>query len=262
MRPSTVYVGDGRALTRLVNGHLMYVLTRDLSLGPWLMLDGTWENEITAIFETLVRPGMTVVEVGANVGYFTLLAAKLVGPRGRVHAFEPDPEVCELLRDNVEINGYDDRVRVRRAAVGEAAGRATFHAATRHRGNGSLIPALNQLGDASAEIRAFEVELTALDACEIERLDLLKVDAEGSEARVFRGAARTIARSGPMNAVVEFWPRFFRTAGEDPRAFLAARRGEGFAIERVDKEHGGGSVAANDDEVLAHGVSELVLRRA
>ena len=115
----------------------MYVLTRDLSLAPWLMLDGVWEEAITAVFRSLVAPGMTVVEVGANVGYFTLLAAELVGPRGRVHAFEPDPELFELLRDNVEVNAFDHRVTLHRRAVADFHGEARFHAATRHRGNGS-----------------------------------------------------------------------------------------------------------------------------
>jgi FkbM family methyltransferase len=260
MRPSTVYVGAGRALTRLENGHLMYVFTHDLSLGPWLMLDGTREEEITAIFERLVQPGMTVVEAGANVGYFTLLAAKLVGHGGRVHAFEPDPDVFALLRDNVEINGYDDRVALHRAAASDAPGQARFHAAMRHRGNGSLVPALNQLGDASAEIRTFDVAVATVDDLGLDRIDVLKVDAEGSEAHVFRGAARMIARSPRVAAVVEFWPRFFRTAGEDPRGFLEERRREGFRVERVDKDRGG-TYDASDDEVLAHGVSELVLRK-
>jgi FkbM family methyltransferase len=260
MRPSTIYLGEGRALTRTVHDHLMFVLARDLSLAPWLMLDGIWEPATTEVFLRLVQPGMTVVDAGANVGYFTLLAARAVGERGRVHAFEPDPELFELLSDNVEVNGYTGRVTLHRAALGAAAGRTTFHATKRHRGNGSVIARLDQLGDNRGETRTFDVDVTTIDGCGLERVDLLKVDAEGSEPWVFRGAAATIARSGPMSAVVEFWPSFFAKAGEDARRFLEERRREGFTLERIDGERAH-TVAVEIDELLARGPSELVLRR-
>ena len=253
------YVGGGRALTRTRDGHLMYVVAHDLSLAPWLLLDGRWEPQTTAVYRRLVRPGDTVVEVGANVGYFTLLAAAAAGPRGSVHAFEPDPELFALLRDNVEINGYDGRVRLWPCALADAPGRARFFATQRHRGNGSLVERLDQLGDASAETRAIDVDVATLDACDVGVPDVLKIDAEGAEARVFRGARATLAAARDLRAVVEFWPRFFQRAGDDARAFLEERRSDGFRLERIDRR--GRRVRATVDELLTRGPSELVLAR-
>lgn len=256
----SLYLGRRRALTRTANGHLMIVPTIDLSLGPWLIANGTWEEAISAIVQRALRPGMTVVDVGANVGWYTLLAAKAVGPKGRVIAFEPDPEIAEMLRDNVELNGYDERVRVIVAAAADRTGTERFHATRKHRGNGSLVPELNQLGDASAEIETIDVAVTTIDAEGIDRIDVLKVDAEGSEARVFRGARATLERSRHLTAIVEFWPIFFTRAGEDPAAFIHERLREGFRLHQIDKQRAK-VVRAQPRDVLARGVYELVLRR-
>jgi energy-coupling factor transporter ATP-binding protein EcfA2 len=91
MRPhrKVVYLGDHRALVRTAWGHKMFVDTRDLGLAPHLLLDGSWELWVTAAFLTNLREGMTVVDVGANIGYYSLLAASNVGSGGRLVSFEP-----------------------------------------------------------------------------------------------------------------------------------------------------------------------------
>lgn len=261
MNRQTIYLGGRRALTTTLQGHVMYVETTDLSLAPWIMLNGVWEEALTELYPRYVRPGMTVVEAGANVGYFTLLAAQYVGAEGHVHAFEPDPHNFELLRDNVEVNGYTGRVTLHMAALGERSGTATFYGTTRHRGNGSLIERLDQLGDNSAEVRTFDVEVTTIDALVVPRVDVLKVDAEGAEPFVFRGARETIERSVQMTAIVEFWPKFFAKAGEDARAFLAARGDEGFALARIADDGEARAVETDLDELLACGKAELVLQK-
>ena len=74
------------------------------------MIYGTYESDTVQVFRELVQPGMTVVDVGAHVGFYTLLAARLVGTNGRVYAFEPNPEVYNILVRNIQINGYQDIV--------------------------------------------------------------------------------------------------------------------------------------------------------
>src|ERR1700752_2954375 len=105
-RPSAVYVGDHRMLLRTASRLKMYVDSRDVSISPHLILDGVWEEGTEAALRRLVKPGMHVVEVGANVGYFTLTMAHIVGGQGSVVAFEPDPFLAQIIRDNAEINGF------------------------------------------------------------------------------------------------------------------------------------------------------------
>ncbi len=110
-------MGDSRALTRTIYGHKMYVKTTDLSLAPHILLDGFWENWITKVFIREVQPGMVVCDIGANIGYYSLLAAASVGERGHLHCFEANPDVCEILFQNLDINGFLSRTTVVNKAV-------------------------------------------------------------------------------------------------------------------------------------------------
>lgn len=112
-----VYLGDHRALTRTAHGHAIFVDTRDLRVGPQLLLDGAAQPSCAESLRRIVQPGMTVVEVGAGFGELTLLSGELVGEGGRVVAFERHPGTLQLLTDSIETNGQSDRVRVEASAV-------------------------------------------------------------------------------------------------------------------------------------------------
>ena len=101
-----LYFGDHTALVATRWGAKMLVDTRDAMVAPWLVLDGLWESHVTAWLQQTLRPGQVFVDVGANVGYFTLLGGSLVGPAGSVVAVEAHPRLAELLRRNVIMNGY------------------------------------------------------------------------------------------------------------------------------------------------------------
>ena len=116
-RPRTVYLGDYRVLTRTAHGHAIFVDTRDLHAGPWLLLDGAAQPGCAEALRRIVRPGMTVVEIGAGFGELTLLSGELVGEGGRVVAFEQHPATLQLLTDSIETNGQSGRVRVEASAV-------------------------------------------------------------------------------------------------------------------------------------------------
>ena len=101
-----LYFGNDTALVATRWGAKMLVSTEDIAISPWLALDGLWEAQVTAWMEANLRSGQVFVDVGANVGYFTLLGAKLVGGEGHVVAVEAHPRLAELLRRNVVINGH------------------------------------------------------------------------------------------------------------------------------------------------------------
>lgn len=148
-----------------------------------------WNPEEYAAFREVVRPGATVFDVGANIGAYTLLFAQWAGPAGRVVAFEPAPEAATGLRRLVALNDLRDRVEIVEAAVCAAVGTARF--AT----EGSS--GANALVDAAHPGRGvISVPTTSLDAfCDRHALrpDVIKIDVEGQELDVLRGARRTLS---------------------------------------------------------------------
>ncbi|MBI5211299.1 MAG: FkbM family methyltransferase [Elusimicrobia bacterium] len=137
-------------------------------------------------------PGQTVVDVGAHIGAFSLMTARLVGPSGRVFAFEPSPATLDLLRRNVERNGLA-WIKVHPVALADAEGEAELFTA-----GDQDNPAADTLA-AVAGRRAVKVRLCRLDDILAEegvsRVDLLKIDVEGAEHRALDGAAKTLART-------------------------------------------------------------------
>lgn len=161
--------------------------------------------ETAAVLDALPRGG-TFVDVGANWGYFTLVAAHAVGPEGRVVALEPDPRMAAELRGNVARNGIR-HVTVLETAAAEGAGEAVLSGwaeADRNRGVSSLVapPA----GDAAS----FAVRTAALDevmdAQGVRHADLVKVDVEGAEELVLRGMIRGLAEGRYRRVLLELHP--------------------------------------------------------
>lgn len=150
------------------------------------VLLGTYEPEQTAAFQRLLRPGQTLFDVGAHVGYYAMLSSVLLGPRGQVHAFEPEPRNALYLKGHVSLNRLAN-VAVVESAVGGREGEARLAAGT---GTGT--------GRLAAEGRP--VAVTTLDAYARRtgvEPDHLKIDVEGAEAQVLEGARELLARRRP-----------------------------------------------------------------
>jgi FkbM family methyltransferase len=206
---------------RLVNGMPIEVDPRDL-IGAEILRSYMWESETVRFVWGWLRAGMTVLDVGAHVGQYTLLASGLVGPAGRVVAFEPHPVLGPVLRRNVSRAGCQN-VTVLPVALGRAPGPGTLvlHPPDNF-GGSSLRP-----NDASAHHARATVEVTTLDEA-LARLggapvDLAKIDVEGAELDVLEGARGTLAANPGIVLIVEFLRenplRFGRTV-EDLEARL------------------------------------------
>jgi FkbM family methyltransferase len=160
----------------------------------------------TAAVRASLSPGGTFVDVGANWGYFTLVAAHAVGDAGRVVALEPDPRVHAELRANVQRNGIRN-VSVLAVAASDRAGQATlsgYAEADRNRGVSSLVAA--PAGDApSFTVRTAPLD-DLLDEQGIEFADLVKIDVEGAEELVVRGMARGLESGRYRRILVELHP--------------------------------------------------------
>lgn len=150
---------------------------------------GVYELEVVRAIEQIVRPGWTAVDVGAHIGYYSILLRKLVGPTGRVVAFEPIPENFRALQQNVAMNGYAD-VRLEARAVAEVTGRRTML-----RGSADPLSCVSGLSE-SGDVR---VESAALDDyfAPAEPVSFVKIDVEGAEHRVLLGMRRLLTQQRP-----------------------------------------------------------------
>lgn len=221
------YVGGGLVLVKcVVRGTqiVFYVHGDDRLLSPWFITSGGYETELTDFFVRTLRPDDRCIDVGANFGWFTCLFARFA-PRGRVIGIEPDPTTFELLRDNIHANGLPAIAKAMQAAVADQAGPVTLHRRLRRAGNTSITRASDafvaKLGEPPAE--RFEVAGTTLDALAATldgRVDVVKVDVEGAEPLVFRGATEMIARNPQIQIVMEWSPVQIRGAGFDVAEFL------------------------------------------
>jgi FkbM family methyltransferase len=244
-----VYTGDHLALTTTIYGHKMYVDTRDLSLAPHILLDGYWERPVTDVFLSVLRPGMRVVEIGPNSGWFSLLAAELVGSSGKLVLFEPNPRMADILMRNMSINGFLDRSQVVDKAVFSASQRIEFGVYEKYAGGSGLFA--NKAQAARAEhpaaslhpqfndvLRMIEVEAVALDSYFAPgiRIDLMKIDAEGAEPHILAGAGRLLEENKHMQIILEFSPRLLRLGGSSPETFYDGIRAWGFRIFRIEPD--------------------------
>lgn len=262
LRQPQTYVGDHTLLTRTVFGHAMYIDSRDLSLTPHLFLQGYWEPDVTRFFLRLVKPGMRVVEVGANVGYYTLLACSLVGPAGKVTAFEANPAAAALTRRSLSVNGFRDRARVVEMAVTDAPGTVTLHCLDRRQGDSSLFDfSADQLAFPGDQVTRLQVPATSLDAfCgQDEPIDLIRLDVEGAEPLVFEGMRRILERNLRIKILLEFHPDRIRCSGLDPAMFLESIIAMGFVIQALGPR--GRLQRLPKDVLAARLLSELFLSR-
>lgn len=234
-----VYLGDHQALLVARWGAKLIVDTRDSLLAPWLLMDGLWEAHVTGWFHDVVKPGDTVVDVGANIGYFTVLAAQLTGPGGRVVGVEAHPGLFEFLRRNVIINGYRDRVRLWNRAAWSEPAQLQFRSRTNYLANSSL-GAMNEadLSDLGDTEEVLEVEAAPLDVLldGLDRVDVIKVDVEGAEVHAFRGLERTIASNPDITVLFEWSPEQLKQMGNRPEELVDVLSGYGFRFRLIERE--------------------------
>jgi FkbM family methyltransferase len=193
---------------------------------------GMHDREVVALVRRLAKPGMTVLDVGAHIGYIALLCARLSGAGSTVWAFEPSPRLVPILRRNVAENhviGNVGDVYVVPSAVGDAVGMVTLFAGVGDSMLSSLHPAAATGGNHAT--RGTRVPCTTLDAFAEQhgwpKVDLIKIDVEGHEVAVLAGMRALSRRNPDLTVIVELNERTLIAAGETIGSFWAALAGCG-----------------------------------
>ena len=216
-----------------VREHKMYVDARDMGPAKTLLTHGSWERGTTKVFEDIIQKGMVVLDIGANIGYFTLIAAKLVGEEGKVFAFEPEPYNFDLLVRNIKLNSYHNVFPAQKAIAGKN-GRAILFLDKTRWGRHSLSRA--NVRDFSGN--SVEVDVQTLDDFVKDfgdRVDFAKIDVQGAESAVIQGMENIIDSNKNLKMVVEFSPVGLRGFGSSPEECLDRLIGYGFKLYQISE---------------------------
>jgi len=167
-----------------------------------LLRGGFYEPECTDLFRRSLTKGDTVIDIGANIGWYTLLAGKTVGPTGKVVACEPEPHNFELLEKSVQLNRLTNVIAVEKC-VTDTNGETTLHVSATNAGGHSIL----QTSSSVRDVKVDSVTIDRLcDQLNLDRVELIKMDAEGSEPLIFMGAGSLLSRTQPRYILMEYSP--------------------------------------------------------
>jgi FkbM family methyltransferase len=205
----------------------LLVYADDEVITPIIRAQGAWEEELGAQLRSLLRPGMTAVDVGGNIGYVALLMAERVGPSGRVVAVEPDPRNAHVLRLNA--------ARTRGAPIDVVEAAAWSEPGVLDLGLHATNSGDHRVGSVDGERETEQVQAVRLDDVLPAHVDLMLMDTQASEHVALRGARHLLERSRPV-LLVEFWPQGLREARTDPVSVLDGYRAMGLRASGAEED--------------------------
>ncbi len=253
--PSPVVAAGNNIVAAEVDGFILGMPGEEWRMAAYYAFRGVMEPGLTRYFRSLVQPGMVVVDVGANIGIYTLYAARRLQGSGKIYSFEPTPRTYGILRDNVQVNGFLELgiVELRQEAVSDAAGTAQLTVFPDDGGHNTLF------GDGGERIEVATISLD--EAMQAEpRVDVVKIDAEGAEPLILRGMREIIERSPGIRILMEFAPVHLRRAGVEPGCFLDEIASLGFAVRRIHDETGEPMESTRDELIAACSANLLLVQ--
>jgi FkbM family methyltransferase len=183
-----------------------------------IVLEGIWDPALTSLIESTLKPGDVFVDVGAHVGYFTLLAASRVGPAGRILSIEPNPVALDQLRHNVERSCLQN-VLIAHTACGDSRDPVRLYLHTESNSSMASLSSQNATSGVAVDVSCTPLDDVCLERG-LERVSLVKIDVEGAEFSVLRGMSRLLREMRPV-VVLEMEPRLLGSFGTTRDSIVA-----------------------------------------
>lgn len=223
-------------------------------------LDRTHEEITTRLFKKTVKEGNIVIDLGANIGYFTLLAANLVGKRGKVYAFEPEPKNYNYLLKNIRLNNYDN-VLATQKAVSDKIGRTNLYICEHDTGHHTINQyegIKNYKPNTDNKETFIEIDTVTLDDFlknKEKAVDIIKMDIEGAEVLALSGTKEIIRQNQNIKMFIEFFPLLIKKMGSSPEEFIRKLLEDyGFSVFVIGKDYD----ARNQELLRINNVDEVM----
>lgn len=215
---------------RLPNGLQIEIDARDY-IGRAILENGYYEPETVNFLGLYLKPGMTFLDIGANIGLHTLIGSSAVGSRGEVHAFEPDPFLCDVVKRNLSLNNRENTIINNVAVARQDGTKPLFLSSAESFGTTSFLPAENYSG------LKLSVVTTSIDAYvrsrHLRQVDLIKLDIEGGELEALEGARGVLKDYPEAVLIVEFCETTARRFGHTTEHLRLLLKGLGFKLFRL-----------------------------
>lgn len=236
----------GRGLKRTINGHTLRLPTRYFKYFP-----ESYESENFELLEKSCVPGAVVLDIGAHIGLFSVIAAQVTGKNGKVYAFEPAPSTFALLQKAVVINHEEQVIETFQQAVGKAKGKITFFVSDNQADNSNSL--VNYKDD--RDLHGIKVAVTTVDDLvkekNINRVDFMKIDVEGAEFDTLQGAIATLKNLRPV-CIVAIHPEPIAAKGDKLEDIYDLIAGCNYRIMHANKEFSKADMLANKELIDLH----------
>ena len=231
-----------------IEGRKIFTRNND---GLALSIFKIYEPNQTEVVKKYVHEGDTVIDIGAHVGYYTLLMAQLVGENGKVYSFEPDPANFQLLKKNVEINGFENVVLIQKA-VSNITDKVKLFLGDDDSAINRIYDA--KLGDAKESIDVESVTIDEYFKENDELINFIKIDSEGSEVKIINGMKQFLSRNQELVMMTEFFPFLIKKSGDEPNQYLKSLEKSGFSLYNIlDKNEKTNKI--NSENFLESGIN-------
>ncbi|HID18118.1 TPA: FkbM family methyltransferase [Candidatus Bathyarchaeota archaeon] len=208
-----------------VFGYKLHLNPNDSLCGA--MASGIYERFEVDLFRRVVKEGDVIVDVGAHIGYYTLLAAALIGKNGKVYAFEPEPLSFSILTRNVKENNFNDRVILVKRAVSDKTAKVKLFPLNKNLRSYVTLPSG----------KTVDIETTTLDEFFEDKnwkVDVVKIDVDGAESLVFSGMKKIVEQNRNLKVFMEFSPIKLKRFGTEPHKFLEKIMDWGFVVWTIE----------------------------
>lgn len=222
-----LFFKDGKIMKK-VQGSKMLLDLNDLGIGRELALYGVHERNSTEEVKRIIKPGMKILEAGANIGYYALLETKLAGPAGHLYAIEPSPYNFDLLKRNLELN-HIRNADLHQAAFGEKRDKVKFYMYDR-----SNLSSFIKREEMGMETKEIEVEMVTLDDfMKFKKVDFIRMDVEGYELEILKGAHQILSSNEkPKFFFIEVHSELLHKKNSSARQIIEMLAGYGYEVRK------------------------------